>query len=138
MRRKKNIIHIKRVSFLLLHLKLILLRGRDISLLLLKRLRKKAVVLPWTPNTFRGGTYYNFQKRIIKGHTRDNLKQINVLGFDIDTKDIDLYALYLGCEELGLPRPNLLLETPKGFQFFYVLETPFFIHIKIKTTSLLE
>ena len=82
----------------------------------------------WTPNTFRGGTYYNFQKRIIKGHTRDNLKQINVLGFDIDTKDIDLYALYLGCEELGLPRPNLLLETPKGFQFFYVLETPFFIH----------
>lgn len=82
----------------------------------------------WTPNTFRGGTYYNFQKRIIKGHTRDNLKQINVIGFDIDTKEIDLYALYLGCEELGLPRPNLLLETPRGFQFFFVLDTPFFIH----------
>ena len=82
----------------------------------------------WTPNTYRGGTYYNFKKRIIKGHTRDNLKQINVIGFDIDTKEVDLYALYLGCEELGLPRPNLLLETPRGFQVFFVLDTPFFIH----------
>jgi len=82
----------------------------------------------WTPNTFRGGTYYNFHRRIIKGHTRDNLKQINVIGFDIDTKEIDLYALYLGCEELGLPRPNLLLGTPRGFQVFFVLDTPFYIH----------
>ena len=58
-----------------------------------------------------------FKKRIIKGHTRENLKQINVIGFDIDTKEIDLYGLYLGCEELGLPRPNLLLETPRDFSF---------------------
>ena len=89
---------------------------------------KRQSLSHWTPNTYRGGTYYNFQKRIIKGHTRDNLKQINVLGFDIDSKEVDLYALYLGCEELGLPRPNLLLETPRGFQVFYVLDTPFFIH----------
>ncbi|MFJ7747510.1 primase C-terminal domain-containing protein [Peribacillus sp. NPDC097295] len=82
----------------------------------------------WTPNTYRGGTYYDFKKRLIKGHTRENLKQVNVIGFDIDTKEVDLYALYLGCEELGLPRPNLLLETPRGFQVFYVLATPFYIH----------
>jgi hypothetical protein len=81
----------------------------------------------WTPNTFRGGTYYDFKNRIIKGHTRDNLKQINVIGFDIDTKEVDLYALFLGCDEIGLPRPNVLLETPKGFQGFFVLETPFYI-----------
>lgn len=84
----------------------------------------------WTPNTFRGGTYYDFKRRIIKGHERENLKQINVIGLDIDTKELDLYALYLGCEELGLPRPNLLLETPRGFQVFFVLETPFYIHKK--------
>ncbi|TDK58155.1 plasmid replication protein [Bacillus salipaludis] len=82
----------------------------------------------WTPNIYRGGTYYNFKKRVIKGHERENLKQINVISLDIDTKEVDLYALYLGCEELGLPRPNLLLETPRGFQVFFVLETPFFIH----------
>lgn len=82
----------------------------------------------WTPNTYRGGTYYDFKNRIIKGHERENLKQINVIGFDIDTKKVDLYALYLACEELKLPRPNLLLETPRGYQGFFVLETPFYIH----------
>ena len=94
-------------------------------------MKKGTYLSHWTPNTYRGGTYYNFKKRIIKGHTRDNLKQINVIGFDIDTKEVDLYALYLGCEELGLPRPNLLLETPRGFQVFFVLDTPFFIHNKM-------
>ncbi|MEH7375674.1 primase C-terminal domain-containing protein [Neobacillus drentensis] len=84
----------------------------------------------WTPNNYRGGTYYDFKRRIIKGHERENLKQINVIGLDIDTKELDLYALYLGCEELNLPRPNLLLETPRGFQVFFVLETPFYIHKK--------
>ena len=40
---------------------------------------KRHSLTHWTPNTYRGGTYYNFQKRIIKGHTRDNLKQVNVI-----------------------------------------------------------
>ena len=84
----------------------------------------------WTPNNYRGGTYYDFKKRIIKGHERENLKQINVIGLDIDTKEMDLYALYLGCEELALPRPNLLLETPRGFQVFFILGSPFYIHKK--------
>lgn len=81
----------------------------------------------WTPNTFRGGSYYDFKRRIIKGHSRDNLKQINVIAFDIDTKNVDLYGLYLGCEALGLPKPNLLLETPRGYQCFFVLSSPFYI-----------
>jgi hypothetical protein len=89
---------------------------------------KRNSLTHWTPNTYRGGTYYDFKNRIIKGHTRENLKQINVIGFDIDTKEVDLYALFLGCDELGIPRPNLLLETPRGFQGFFVLETPFYIH----------
>lgn len=82
----------------------------------------------WTPNTFRGGTYYDFKNRIIKGHTRENLKQINVIGFDIDTKNVDQYAIFLGCDELELPRPNVLLETDRGFQGFFILETPFYIN----------
>ena len=89
---------------------------------------KRNILSHWTPNTYRGGTYYDFSNRVIKGHTRENLKQINVIGFDIDTKEVDLYALFLGCDELGIPRPNLLLETPRGFQGFFVLETPFYIH----------
>ncbi|MDR0140136.1 primase C-terminal domain-containing protein [Metabacillus idriensis] len=90
----------------------------------------------WTPNVYRGGTYYDFRKRIIKGHKRENLKQVSVIGFDIDTKETDLYALYIGCEELGLPRPNLLLETPRGYQFFFVLSTPFYVHSRQDYKSL--
>lgn len=82
----------------------------------------------WTPNTFRGGTYYNFARRKIKGHEKENLKQVNVIGFDIDTKDVDLYALFMACDELNLPWPNVLLETPRGYQGFFILETPFYIH----------
>lgn len=85
-------------------------------------------VTHWTPNIFRGGSYYDFKRQYIKGHQKENLKQINVIGFDMDTKDVDLYALFLGCKELGLPRPNVLLETPRGYQGFFILETPFFIH----------
>lgn len=82
----------------------------------------------WTPNTYRGGGYYDKYKTVMRGHTKDNLKQINVIGFDIDTKNVDLYGLFLGCDQLGLPRPNVLLETPKGYHGFFVLETPFYIN----------
>lgn len=81
----------------------------------------------WTPNTFRHGTYKDERKRYIAGHTSDNLKQINSFAIDIDTKQMDLYALFLGCDELEIPRPNLLLSTPNGYQAFFILERPFYI-----------
>ena len=82
----------------------------------------------WTPNVFRGGSYYDFKRKYFKGHEKQNLKQVNVIGFDIDTKNIDLYGLFLACDKLNLPWPNVLLETPRGYQGFFILETPFFIH----------
>ena len=36
--------------------------------------------------------------------------------------------MFLGCDEIGLPRPNVILSTPRGYQGFFVLETPFFIN----------
>ncbi|MBH0175677.1 primase C-terminal domain-containing protein [Fictibacillus sp. 23RED33] len=99
-------------------------------------LEKYQTLSHWTPNTYRGGTYYDFKNRVIKGHERKNLKQINVIGMDIDTKETDLYNLYMGCEELGLPRPNLLLSTPRGYQVFFVLDKPFYIHKKEDYKSL--
>jgi Primase C terminal 1 (PriCT-1) len=114
-----------------------LTQGRGYVVTSYETLQEKYQALShWTPNTFRGGTYYDFKNRVIKGHERENLKQINVIGMDIDTKEADLYNLYLGCEELGLPRPNLLLSTPRGYQLFFVLETPFFIHKKEDYKSL--
>ncbi|WP_173918955.1 primase C-terminal domain-containing protein [Halobacillus sp. Marseille-Q1614] len=81
----------------------------------------------WTPNTFLGGTYIDFKERIIQGHTKENLKQINAFVVDIDTKNTDLFAFFLACEEEGLPAPNAILETPRGYQFYFVLETPMFL-----------
>lgn len=88
------------------------------------------VLTHWTPNTYWGGTYYNFKNRKIKGHTKDNLKQINVIGFDIDTKSIHPYEMFLACDQEELPRPNLILETPKGYQGFFILSNPFYISDK--------
>src|SRR5699024_7494365 len=82
----------------------------------------------FTPNLYRGGTYYDFKNRIIKGHEIQNIKQINTIAIDIDTKNVDLYAIFMRCNELDLPFPNVILNTPRGYQFFFVLETPFFIH----------
>lgn len=81
----------------------------------------------WTPNTFLGGTYIDFKNRIIQGHTKDNLKQINTFVVDIDTKNTDLFAFFLACEEERLPAPNVILETPRGYQFYFVLEAPMFL-----------
>ncbi|MFS0783365.1 primase C-terminal domain-containing protein [Bacillus sp. 1P06AnD] len=90
----------------------------------------------WTPNVFRGGTYYDFSKRIIKGHTKDNLKEIGVFGIDIDSENVHPYDIFLACDEQALPRPNVLLKTPRGYQAFFVLETPFFIHKRDNFKSL--
>lgn len=114
-----------------------LIQGKGFVVTSYETLHEKCEQLThWTPNTFRGGTYYDFKNRIIKGHTRDNLKQISAIGFDIDTKNVDLYALFLGCDQLGLPRPNVLLETPRGYQGFFVLDTPFYISNKQNFKSL--
>ncbi|CAG9622812.1 primase C-terminal domain-containing protein [Sutcliffiella rhizosphaerae] len=82
----------------------------------------------WTPNAYYGGGYKDFSRRYITGHSLDNLKQINVITLDIDIKRAEiLYALFLGCDEWELPRPNLILETPRGYQVFFVLDKPIFI-----------
>lgn len=83
----------------------------------------------WTPNTYWGGTYYDFKNRIIKGHTKDNLKQINCIGFDIDTKNIHPYEIFIACMTENLPLPNVVIETVRGFQAFFVLSSPFYVSI---------
>ncbi|MBD7939641.1 primase C-terminal domain-containing protein [Cytobacillus sp. Sa5YUA1] len=90
----------------------------------------------WTPNTFRGGTYQDVTKRYIKGHTRDNLQQVNVIAFDIDTKSVHPYDIFIACNELGLPQPNVLLDTPRGYHGFIVLDQPFYVTSKTNFKSL--
>lgn len=89
----------------------------------------------WTPNIFRFGTYADTNHRIIKGHSEDNLKQINTFVIDADFGDqkplysTDLYQKFcvtLTDNQTGV-WPTIVLETPHGYQAYYVLDRPVFV-----------
>lgn len=91
----------------------------------------------WTPNVFRYGTYAarGEQFSVIKGHTEDNLKAITTFVVDVDYPadmrpdyedfDYDCFTVELGKE--GLLEPSLVLETPHGYQAYYLLDAPVWI-----------
>lgn len=88
----------------------------------------------WTPNIFRYGTYADDKRRFITGHSEDNLKQINTFVVDADfgskkprysTELFDHFVVKL--TDLMELWPTLVLETPHGYQAYYVLATPVFV-----------
>ncbi|MGK0607180.1 primase C-terminal domain-containing protein [Enterococcus gilvus] len=77
----------------------------------------------WTPNVFSYGTYTNSDRQFVKGHSENNLRQINTFVVDIDIAgekynhgEIVLAAY----DRLGL-LPTMILDTPKGYQVYFVL-----------------
>ena len=87
----------------------------------------------WTPNVFRYGTYTDKNKSYTKGHSENNLKQINMFFIDFDihtaketisTSDILTTAIDLGF------MPIMILKTAKGYQAYFVLKTPVFVTSK--------
>ncbi|WP_203664805.1 primase C-terminal domain-containing protein [Lacticaseibacillus sp. 53-4] len=90
----------------------------------------------WTPNIFRYGTYADQKRKIVKGHEESNLKQINTLVVDADFGDHKPnYDHQLLLKFVVQPKdifanqifPAAVLETPHGYQAYYVLDTPVFI-----------
>ncbi|MEI5992342.1 hypothetical protein A5881_003898 [Enterococcus termitis] len=83
----------------------------------------------WTPNVYRYGTYTSENRLFVKGHEDRNLKQINTFMIDIDVKvgqSCSGQDIMDRSMELGFI-PTLILETPGGYQVYYVLENPWFI-----------
>jgi len=82
----------------------------------------------WTPNVFRYGTYADQGRQFTKGHSEDNLRQINTFFVDFDTlgPNFDYGEIILASHELGF-MPTMILRTPHGFQAFYVLEKPAYV-----------
>lgn len=88
----------------------------------------------WTPNIFRFGTYADRRCHVLKGHSEDNLKQINTFVVDADfgsgkpSYDTALLNKFIvnqnDQQELW---PTLVLETPHGYQAYYVLDRPVFV-----------
>ncbi|MEA0974526.1 primase C-terminal domain-containing protein [Lacticaseibacillus paracasei] len=89
----------------------------------------------WTPNIFRFGTYKNPNRHVISGHSEDNLKQINTFVVDADFGDhkpsysVDLYHKFIVTLDDSQTEiwPTILLETPHGYQAYYVLDRPVFV-----------
>lgn len=83
----------------------------------------------WTPNVFRYGTYTDDRRLFVKGHKDENLQQINTFMIDIDVKvgqECSGQDIMDRSMDLGFI-PTMILETPGGFQVYYVLENPWFI-----------
>lgn len=81
----------------------------------------------WTPNTYRWGTYSDNRRKYIKGHSEENLQQINTYVIDIDTLDVDVPKMIMASIKLLNQTPTYILQTQKGFQMYFVLESPVFV-----------
>ena len=81
----------------------------------------------WTPNVHNYLGYSDKERRHLKGHTEKNLQQINTFVVDIDTKKQPYTEILTAALDHSVGIPTLILETPKGFQVYFVLETPLFI-----------
>ena len=84
----------------------------------------------WTPNVFNYGTYTNNRRDYIKGHTETNLQQINTFVVDIDSKKQSYTEILTAAMDHSIGAPTLILETPKGFQVYFVLDKPLYISNK--------
>ena len=84
----------------------------------------------WTPNIFNYGTYTNDRRKYIKGHAETNLQQINTFVVDIDSKKQPYTEILTAALDQSIGAPTLILETPKGFQAYFILDKPLFISNK--------
>ncbi|HFQ3804563.1 TPA: primase C-terminal domain-containing protein [Enterococcus faecium] len=83
----------------------------------------------WTPNVYRYGKYSDQYRLFPTGHGEDNLRQINTFYIDVDTLDPNFKygELILDSFEMGF-MPTMVLKSPRGYQFFYVLEKPAYVN----------
>lgn len=78
----------------------------------------------WTPNIYCYGSYSDAGRRITRGHSEDNLRQINTFYIDFDitsaAEEMTTGDILTASLELGF-MPTLILKSDKGFQAYFVL-----------------
>lgn len=84
----------------------------------------------WSPNVFNYLTYTDIHRTHLKGHEEKNLQQINTFVVDIDSKRQSNNEILSVALENSIGAPTMILETPKGFQAYFVLEQPLYISNK--------
>ncbi|MDT2012881.1 primase C-terminal domain-containing protein [Carnobacterium divergens] len=114
--------------------------SRGIVLTSLEGLRENPNLTHWTPNVYGWGGYADKGRNYVEGHFERNLNQINCFVVDIDCSEdqkpteneVILESLNT---ELGL-LPTLILDTPKGYHVYYILEHASYISSKNNYKSL--
>lgn len=80
----------------------------------------------FTPNVFRIGAF-NGRTGTISGFTEQNLQQINTFVVDIDTHEHSPQDIVLACVDESIGAPTWIVQTPRGYQVYFVLTKPFYI-----------
>lgn len=87
----------------------------------------------WTPNVYRYGTYIDTNKLYTKGHSENNLRQINTffIDFDIHTAQETIFTsdILTAALDLGF-MPTMIIKSDKGYQAYFVLDTPVYVTAK--------
>lgn len=81
----------------------------------------------FTPNVYRTSGYADDKRRYIKGFEEQNLQQINTFVIDIDTKKYPVNELLIACIDDSIGLPTLIIESERGYQLYFVLQSPLFI-----------
>lgn len=108
----------------------LMIQGRGIVLTSEEALHENENKLThWTPNVYLFGTYASKDRTFVKGHSETNLRQINAFTVDIDIvgKKYNHGNIVLAAyDRIGL-MPTLILDTPRGYQAYFVLEKPAYV-----------
>ena len=81
----------------------------------------------FTPNIYRKFYYADDKRKKIKGFEERNLLQINAFVVDIDTLKHSVNDILLACADNSIGVPTLVLKTSRGYQVFFVLESPIYL-----------
>lgn len=82
----------------------------------------------WTPNVYSWGGYVDLERKYVMGFFEENLMQINTYVIDIDCAKevVSSDDILLAGIDLGVT-PTLVVESPNGYQAYFVLDRPSFI-----------
>lgn len=82
----------------------------------------------WTPNVYSWGGYVDLERKHVMGFFEENLMQINTYVIDIDCSKevVSSDDILLAGMDLGVA-PTLIVESPNGYQAYFVLNQPSFI-----------
>ncbi len=79
----------------------------------------------WTPNVYCYGSYSDEKRQITRGHSEENLRQINTFYIDFDitssAEEMTTGDILTAAIDLGF-MPTLILKSDKGYQAYFVLK----------------